>query len=102
MARKRLPECNAAPLPWLVAPAIAGAEFDSSTKNTHETHTRIVLYLQRKGPRWARGIPFCRSVSRTVALRAARRQLLRDTPSLLPQPKLESEAMLVSRGERRN
>lgn len=51
IVRKRLPGFSVAPLPWLVPPANAGAELDSSTKNEHETHTRIVVYLQRKEPK---------------------------------------------------
>lgn len=76
IARKRLPAFNAGPLPWLVAPAIAGAEFDSSTKNEHETYTRIVLYLQRKGLRRKRKIPFRR-------MHYAYREQLRPETSLL-------------------
>lgn len=71
MARKRLPAFSVGPLPWLVAPAITGAEFDSSTKNEHETHTRVVLYLQRKEPR-SKEVPFLLNtllVSRTIARR---------------------------------
>lgn len=49
MARKRLPAFSTAPLPWLVAPAIAGAEFDSSTKNEHETYTRSSRLFTQEG-----------------------------------------------------
>lgn len=51
IARKRLPAFSAAPLPWLVAPAIAGAEFDSSTKNEHETQHQERLLFTKEGAR---------------------------------------------------
>lgn len=54
IVRKRLPTFSAAPLPWLVAPAIAGAEFDSSTKNEHETQHQDRLLFTKEGAKIGR------------------------------------------------